>query len=187
MKKFFNSAILIGILLILVGIVLTIITALVSTQNTEIIGGADFPTLLYKLSYYRWRNSFCFTITRFGIAILVYGIIVKIFNKTEKENCSIKSSLLALGESASLACCLYCFSAAIRTHITEKTLTNICGEIGFFASLLIGSVFFVLYIIFYFKDKKYKRIIFDAIITILFFGAFLALGNNIYDLLSNIF
>lgn len=188
MKKLLNTTIIIGALLSILGVVFPLAGWLITPQSqgsVGIIGGAGFPTL--ELKYLFWQRSFYFTITRFGLAILICGVIARIFNKAVGENCTVKSSLLALGQSASLACGLCCFAAAIRTHITEKTLTNICGEIGLFISLVVSLVILGLYIFLYFKDKKYKRIIFDALITILFFGAFLALGNNIYDLLSNIF
>ncbi len=184
MKKAFNITIIIGASLSLLGIILPLIFGFFQTP-VGIIGGAGMGAL--KLQYIFWQRSFYFTITRLGITILICGIIARIFSKTVCQSCTLKSSLLSLGLSASLVCGIYCFASAIRSDLYEKNLSNICGEIGIFVSLFAFIALLIIYLFFYIKDKKYKRIIFDVIVIILFCGVFLQLGNNIENVLSSIF
>lgn len=188
MKKYFNTAILIGAILMLVGIALPLISALLIPKDVAsigIIGGADVPTSMY-LTYQFWLGSFNYTITRLGFAVVLTGVLSRIFNKTICENCTVKTSLYALGVSIFSACGFYCFFETFLLDLRDNPLSFSVCKIGFIISIILCIFLLVLYIISYIKDKKYKRIIFDTVIIILYFGAFVDLASRIHSLLSSI-
>ena len=187
MKKYLNKTIIIGAILLILGIILPLIISLFTPKNQTsvgIIGGADYPTL--DLTFFYWQRSFYSTISRFGFATIIWGIINHIFSKSVKENCTVKSNLLSLSLSASLACALYCFFAATFSEIHKNPLSHLWGSYGFAVGCIFSLFILVFLIISYIISKKTIRIIYDTTILVLFFYPFITLGNNIYNLLSDI-
>ncbi len=182
MKKYLNTTIIIGAALSVLGIIMPFIILLLTPKDESsvgIIGGASYPTYSFL-----WQRSIFSLITTFGIATLLLGIIFRIFNKTVSENCTIKTNLFALGLSAFSAFGLYCFVCFAISSPSKNPIALPASVIGLLISFIALITLLVLYIITYIKDKKYKRIIFDIIIIILFWLAFLKLISYTHSFLS---
>ncbi len=181
MKKFSIITIIIGAFLIISGIVTPWISLLLMppTPSVGIIGGADGPTLNYL---YRdaWLSSIFFPTTLFGVAALICGLVSLVFKKIISEICTIKSSVIALILSALCGVAFYC----VIVYIFE---TSVISIVCCLLALVGCCILCVSYIKDYIIDKKYKRIIFDAVIIIIYFVPFLMLFSYLHNVLSDIF
>ena len=185
MRKYFNSFVFVGVALAIAGIIIPLLILLFTPQNQSsvgIIGGAGTTTL--EMLIFQWRMSFYYTITRFGLATLIWGIVYQKFNKTIKENCTAMSCIISLGISASLAFSVYCFFVGAASEISKNPLSYRFGTIGVWVGLAVFVAVFILYTVLYLKNKKYKRIIFDIFIIVLSWEPIILLRGNIHDLLS---
>lgn len=188
MKKFSIITIIIGAFLIISGIVTPWISLLLMppAPSVGIIGGADGPTLNYL---YRdaWLSSVHFPLSLLGIATIITGIMTLIFKKSIIKNCNIKSSAYALSISALISLTFYCIIAYIfigswhDTNVTFSASHFICILLALLS--LIGCIILgISYAKKYICDKKYKRIIFDIGIIIVFFVPFLMLFSYIHSI-----
>ena len=87
---------------------------LTSIGGTGIIGGADTPT--YKLLFFSLWGGSLPVLASFGAALALSAVFCIIFSKTVGARCSLLSSAIALGMSASTALGLVCL--LVWTSIT---------------------------------------------------------------------
>ncbi len=189
MKKFSIISIITGAFLLVVSFIVPYVLAIVSFSNSPsigIIGGAGGPTLNFL---YRniWLSSVHFPLSLLGIAAIITGIISLIFKNSIIKNCNIKSSVYALSISALISLIFYCFIAYIfigswhDINVTFSVSHLICILLALFS--LIGCIILgISYAKKYMCDKKYKCIIFDIGIIIVFFVPFFMLFSYIHSI-----
>lgn len=60
-----------------------ILIAVIKASNTDIIGGADMPTLIFAFS--SWKGGLCSVLAFLGICSVIASVAVKIINGKGKN------------------------------------------------------------------------------------------------------
>ena len=176
----------IGVSVLLFCIVLPILSLMNSDQGSVgIIGGADGPTAQFitqsMISYHLLE-------IHIGVVLIIAGLFCLIFSKTVKASCSIKTTALSLGISATGGVGLFCFLLWLviiafgetSKHPIEFTASKIGG---FFCLAL-----FILLMVFYIKQRKafksVKGVVIDVLTSILFLPTFFLFFDWLHKLIG---
>lgn len=189
------SAIVLGIIpfVILAIIALTDFASL-GNENLGIIGGVDGPTAALRV---QWAlNNFirdnpvfaCFLYI--ALPLILSGAFYLIFTKIVKQNCTLKTSAVALGISAAGGLGLYCFfSLAIIdafNSVGESPILFPVARIFGVLSLITFIGLIVLYVLLRKKKMSIKGMVLDVIISVIFLPSFFCIFACAHQVLSDL-
>lgn len=161
--------------LLVIAFALPLVSALTSDVNRSF------------LEYY-WKGLARYTLPFLIAAIFITVMFFLIFNKTITENCNMKTSLLALAFSAFGSISAFCLYFAFNDDAAIFYPHQIPLYIGIGVICLLACFFVAfLYIREYVKDKKYKRLLFDLGIVILYTPAFSVTAALAYYMMTMTF
>ncbi len=106
LKHFSLFCLIVGALLLSVGLLCPLLHMENENATVGIIGGPDLPT--YQLLLFRYADGLFLTCTAWGIALLLTGLFCLLFGKTVAASCTVKTTAIALGLSATGAAGLHC-------------------------------------------------------------------------------
>ncbi len=184
-------SLILGFLLIISSIVIPIILIsnyTASNGSVGIIGGADSPTWFFL--FYKLNGQFTL-IPILGIILFLAGLFCLIFTKTVLQNCTIKSTSLALiislfGSSGFVCVLIWCVIIGFDP-ISNHPISYPASIAGGVLSLLA----FIISIVFYIKSRKRNLkligILIDVLTAALTLPFFIFLFIIIYNFLSSLF
>ena len=123
-----------------------------------------------------------------GVVLIIAGLFCLVFSKTVKASCSIKTTALSLGISASGAAGLYCFFLWAVIAGFGETLKHPIEFTGSKIGGFICLALFILQIVFYIKQRKafksVKGIVIDVLTSILFLPTFFLFFDWLHKLIG---
>lgn len=190
MRKVAVITLIIGVVMFLVGIFLPIILLEIYTSQNDsigIIGGADTPSILLISNLI--LNNLPHVLMIFGGAIILSSLFCIIFTKTVNKHCTLETSSISLGLSASASLGIYCVLVFISCHIMSHPSKH---PITYPTSIILGLIclaIFAFLIFLYTKRREAKPsakgvtidIIFALTYLIPFFFTYSMLHNYISD------
>lgn len=184
-----------GIMLVFAGVILLLIGSLLpylflilnpNTSSVGIIGGADSETL--RLISVRVFHNIDLTLQMFGGAFVIIGLVSFFLGDRLHFHCTIASTILAFGISATFSFCVCCglsFASCFLLTTPDKhpirlPLSLILG--------VIGAGFFILLIDRYIKQRKINKSVWgmaaDIGMILLYVIPFVMLFSSIESVLS---
>lgn len=155
-------------------------------QAIGIIGGADGDNAISVTNSIILLNNSLHILKLIGGALILCGLFCLIFNKTVKENCTLKTSGISLAISAVTALGLYCATTFalcfVMTHPSKH-------PIALPASIIIGILCLIALILLlriYCKQRKEKPSAKGIVIDILFAVIYIIPLFSVYQSLHNI-
>ena len=156
------------------------------TAETGIIGGANAPTLQYLVS--QTFGVLPYTLVLLGAAMMISAVFCLLFSRTVQGHCTVKTSLVALGLSATgaagLCCVLICIAATAfgeaSRHPVRYPLSIALGMVCLCVFILLGLL--------YCKAREGKwsmrGVAMDVMTSILYLPAFFFAFNYLYSLID---
>ncbi len=190
MKKISLIAFVAGLLILLTGVLAPIVILEIhSHKGIGIIGGADRE--ITKVLSRQIMNGLFWIMKLLGSSVALSGLFCLVFPKTVSNGCTLSTSMLALGISASLGIGTYCalelvvclaFSSELSRH---PIAVPVCAALG--TVCLIALCFLALI---YFKKRSdtpsTKGIFIDVTFALLYVFPFFVLTGFAHSILSNI-
>ena len=182
-------ALLVGFLIALAGAAMPIFVMLTfeARAETAIIGGAGGPTFQYLVS--QTFGVLPYTLVLLGAAVMISAVFCLLFSKTVQGHCSLKTSLVSLGLSATGAAGLCCvliwfacvaFGGAPKHYPVRYPLSIALGMVCLCVFILLGLL--------YYKAREGKwsmrGVAIDVMTSILYLPAFFFAFNYLYALIN---
>ena len=153
-------------------------------QSVGIIGGADGPTVIMIAGTF-WEGVLPALIA-LSLSTLLCGLFCLLFSKAVKENCTLKTSGLALVLSACASLLFYCFmlfaSCFIMTSPDKHPVTLPLS----IAAGVVAAVAFVFLLSVYVKARAEKSSAKGILIDILLFLSYLLPFFFVFDFVRNL-
>ena len=182
-------ALLAGFLIALAGAAMPIWVMLFyePTAETGIIGGAGAPTLQYLVS--QTFGVLPYTLVLLGAAVMISAVFCLLFSKTVQGHCTLKTSLVSLGLSATGAAGLYCvliwiacvaFGGATKRYPVRYPLSIALGMVCLCVFILLGLLYCKV------REGKWsiRGVAIDVLTSILYLPAFFFAFNYLYSLID---
>ena len=167
-----------------------IAVAFPATQGPSvgIIGGADGPTAILLV---RSTGHLPMTVLSFGGAMLISGLFALIFNRSMAKNCSLRTSAISLGISASVSLEAFAFflfaSCYFLSNPNKHPIRHpVSLLVGIFALVALVSMICI-YAKIRSKNKSLIGVLWDACLALLFLVPFSLAYNTLYELARHFF
>lgn len=154
--------------------------------SVGIIGGADGPTAQFLTMQLlsRWPGCLAFL----SAALVLSGLFCLIFSKTVTHVCSVKTSAVALGLSATGGAGLYCFFLWLAMTAFHETGKHPIAYPVSVAGGLLCLAGFVALLVLYFRERKQKwswgGLAIDVATAVTYLPAFLCAVSCVHEMLG---
>lgn len=172
LKRFSVITLVCGLILTVVGLIISFLMISNNDSAVGIIGGASLPTYFYMLNSLVWLDI----ILDIGFRLIVISLFCFIFGRYIKTNCSISASILSLGISAAVALLVnfgyMCVQIVFLGMIQDNVLRFIIGVLLSAVGLVISVILMCQYIQLRKKEPKWVGILIDILTVFITFPLF---------------
>ena len=188
LKRYALAVLILGVAFFLAGVFMPFIYLSFGPHNgtAGIIGGAGMPT--YQFIFSELFDGLLPALTLFGLCFIISAGFCLLFTKTVKTHCSLATSAISLGLSASGALGLVCLMLWI-TIVSFHEMARY--PVAYPVSILLGCLCFFVFLALlalYFRarkaDRSIKGILIDILTAMIYLPAFFCAFLYLYETVS---